>query len=349
MTETRRRRALLATLGLLAAALVAYVVWGMPRALPDAPLRVVPDDAVAIASVRVHDVLHSRFVRDLAGGALDDAGMDRVQRTCGFNPLERVAEATVFVTGDEADGLDRLGFVARGPRLASEELARCVRTAVRSDGGGVREVTIEGVRAIAPLHGTSRAAFVGADGVTGGSEESVAGVLRTFHGDQRSADGDPVLHDLWAQVATSSRDVVAVAHVPSRWRNAVRARLGDDPRLATLSRVRAIALGATLATEASVSVVLRTDDAPSAAALVSAARALRASALENPLATFTPAGRALAALQLDAEGHDAVLTIDLDADEARALGRAIAESFAEPEPPASPAPTPDEVMRAGEP
>jgi len=354
------RRGLYALGAIGVAAVVALLVFGMPKRLSDEPLRTVPDDAVAVLSVRVHDVLHARFVRDLAGGALDDAGMSRVREVCGFDPLDRVETATVFVSGDEDLGLDHVGFVARGPRLASEDLVRCVKRAVESDGGGMREVRIEGERAIASASGSSRAAFVGSDGVTGGSEPSVAAVLRTFHGDQRSADGDALLHELWQKLASGSRDAVLVAHVPSRWRAALVRRIGDDPRLALLTRVRAVGLSASVATGASVSVLLRTDGSDTARDLVETARALRRDALSNPLATLTPAGRALAGVRLEAEGADAVAAVDLDADEARALYTAVVRALTpEPEEDApheeqlprapEPEPQPDETLRPARP
>lgn len=348
MAAPRRRTYLSLGVALVAlAGVAAWLAFGRNRALPAAPLESVPRTAVAVVSVRVGALRAAPAWRAIVGDDAD-GGMRNAERICGFDPLALVSDATAFVTGEEDVGLEHVGFVARGSELQSERLLRCVRSVVEGEGGGVREVRIEGARALASARGGGRAAFVRSDGIAGGAEATVAAVIRTLRGEEPSAATDPLLRDLWARVATGEREVTLVARVPEPWRRVLVARLAGQPALAPLSRVVALALSARVATDVTLGLVLRTASAADARLVVDAANAARAHALAIPLLRFTPAGRALTGLRLEAQQLDAVASVDLSAEQARALVALGREALSPAPPPQRAAPTPDAVLRPGQ-
>jgi len=281
------------------------------------------------------------IVGDDADGELRDA-----EQKCGFDPLSLVSDATAFVTGEEDIGLEHVGFIARGGELQSERLIECVGKIV--DGaGGLRELRIEGARAIASEHGSGRAAFVRTDGIAGGSETTVAAVVRTLRGDEPSAASDPLLRDLWARIATGERELTMVARVPAAWRRVLVARLAAQTELAPLTRIVALALSARVASGVTLGLVLRTGSAADAQLVVSAATQLRDQLLAVPLMRFTPTGRALTALTVEASGVDAVAGADLSAEQARELLGVIRDSLGPVRRRDRPAAAPDAVMRPG--
>jgi hypothetical protein len=336
-------------LGLLAVAgLGAWLALGWRRPLPASPLEAVPGTAVAVASVRLRALRAAPAWRALVGED-GDAGAREIERLCGFDPLSLVEDTTVFVTGAEDVGLEHVGFVARGPEVQSARLVECVRRAVSEDGGGMRELRIEGERAIASARGSGRAAFVRSDGVAGGTESSVAGVIRALRGDEPSAASDPMLRALWTRIGGGSRELSFVAHVPASWRRVLAARLADRTELAPLLRVAALGLSARVATDATLGAVLRAASPADAQALVEAGTRARDAVLAMPLVRLTPHGRALGALRLEAEGPDAIAGVDLDAAQLRAVAGLVREALL-PTPPgaapsSAPSPAPDAVIR----
>jgi hypothetical protein len=339
-------------LGLLAlGGLGVWFALGWRRPLPPSPLAAVPERAVAVGSVRLRGLRAAPVWQALMGEGGDRGARD-VERTCGFDPLALVDDATVFVTGNEDVGLEHVGFVARGAEVQSAKLLDCVKRVVAEDGGGVREVRIEGERALASARGSGRAAFVGRDGVAGGAESSVAGVIRVLRGDEPSAASDPVLKALWERVGGGSRELSVVARVPASWRRALTARLADRGELAPLLRVVALGASARIAMDATLGAVLRAESPTVARALIDAGGRARDAALALPLVRLTPQGRALAAIRFAAEGSDAVASVDLDAAQLRAAASLVRDALA-PDTPAptgaGPAPPPDAVLRPSRP
>lgn len=332
---------------LAAGALAAWLAY-RARGLPVAPLESVPASAVAVVSVRLGALRAAPAWRTIAGQ--DEHGsVGEAERVCGFDPLSLVSDATAFVTGDEDVGLEHVGFVARGRELQSERLLGCVRHVLEDEGGSAREVRIEGTAAIASERGAARAAFVRSDGVVGGSEPTVAAVIRTLRGDEPSAARDPVLADLWARIATGEREITLVARVPDAWHRVLVARLAGQPALAPLTRVVALALSARVATGVTLALMLRTGSEADARLVVGAATEARDQLLSVPLARFTPAGRALAQLSMEVSAADVVLGVDLGAEQARALVGVIRDALSPPARRPGATPIPDVIMRPGQP
>lgn len=302
----RRQLSILAAIALACAALA----WGLSqlggRTRPTTALGAAPEGSAVIAQVDVPALRASPIYRALAG---EDAGLERISRACGFDPLDRVRSAFVFVVGDEGRPLEHVGFVARG-ELARGELVECVERVVEAEGGSLREVAIEGVPAVASAHGSSRAAFLGSDAVVGGDEHVVRALIRVDRGEAPGADRDAALARLWERVA-ARREVIAVAVVPPNWRDFL-GRLGEGVELGALEDVRRIAVGARVRSGLGVTLALDAGDELHAAALVEEARTRIARLLEEPLLGISAAGSALRRIELRTEGGDAIATLDLD-------------------------------------
>lgn len=305
----------------------AGLAWGLSalgaRSRPRTALGAAPEGSSIVAQIDAPALLASPIWQALV--AEDEGGLDRVERDCGFDPLERLRTVSLFVIGTETRPFERVGFLARGD-LPHEELVACVERVVGEDGGSIRRVEIEGVPAIASEHGPSRAAFVGSDGIAGGDELVVRQVLRTDRGDAPGADRDPLLVSLWQRVQGRA-EVVAVAHVPENWRDWL-GRMGGEIELDALEGVRAIGLGARIRSGLGLTLALETD-APSAAHdIVDVARAQLDGVLDDPMLRLSALGAALRRIDLDVDRQTVIATVDLDEERLNSLVALVRDQIA---------------------
>lgn len=305
------KRRLVGVLLLVGAVLAAcWFVLGRELRLPSAPLANAPRDVSAVARVNVGAVVDSplwqRFVV-ARGGA---RGLERITSTCGFNPLEQLEDVVVFITGTEAS-LDHVGFVGRGG-FDREALAACVSEVVQEGGGTIERQDIEGVPAVRGGRGDTRAAFIGTRGVAWGTEETVRGVIRTVRGDEPSAAEHPVLARLWERVAPG-RDAVVVAEIPQRWREAAQRTVeaASDEGALALAQLRGVGLGVRLRSGFGAGLLLEMADTTATLQLVGALEARLAQALDNPMMSLSAAGPALRAIEIEGDGRDVVVTVNL--------------------------------------
>lgn len=287
----------LAVLGVAAAAWVLF----FPRAsLPPDLLAVVPGDAIGLMRVRVDRVVASDAYKRLVverGGA---RGVQQVQARCGFNPLERVSELVVFARPSPGGGLPRFAFAARG-ELRHEELLDCVKKFTGSDESSLRYEEIEGIGTIQSKKGTSRAAFIGKDGVLGGDAESVRAAIHALRKLAPSAAQDALLSGLYRDVDQGS-DIALVSRFPEEAKPAVRvlARLGG-PDLEQLAAIRAFSANlATSGGRLTGGALLVARDAAHAAQLVDLGKRTVSRLLAIPGIGLTPASSVLRAIQMEA-------------------------------------------------
>jgi hypothetical protein len=272
---------------------------------PRSTLEMAPLGTTMIAHVEVPALLRSPIWAAFAG---EDEGMSRIERVCGSNPLESLRTADVYVVGTDESPLAQLGFLARGD-LDHERLVACVGDVVEGDGGGVHEVTLEGVRAIASDHGDGRAAFLGRDGIVGGGETLVRELIHLDHGSARPMD-DPALARLWA-IVIGRRQVVAALHVPDRWRGAIARYLAELPALRPVERAAAVAIGANLDHGIGLTVALACERAADAEELAASLRFTIAEQLEDAMVALSPLGAALRRLEIEPQDRDVIVTLDL--------------------------------------
>jgi hypothetical protein len=332
-------------LGLVAVVgLMSWLLVGRSRPLPGAPLARVPATATATLWIDTGAVLGSPWWARVVEARGGDEGIRRIERTCGFDPLAQLTDVTAFATGETPDRLDHVGVVARGT-LDHEQLARCVAKVVAEEGGEVRRVSIEGVPAVAG-RGSSRAAFVGTDGVVAGSEPLVREVVRVVAGDARAASADETSSRMWDRVA-GGRHVVLVGRVPGPWRDAFRRFVRERGRasLDPIADARAFGIGVRVTRGLGVGMALemRSDDDARAAA--DGVRAEIDDALAEPMIALSPLAPALRRVDLEPQGRDLVSTVELSPSQVDDLVELIEDLVERDDEQALAPPTPDEVLR----
>lgn len=238
----------------------------------------------------------------------DDEGLARVTAACGFDPIERVSTLALFVMPAERP-FDRLGFVAHGD-LPSDRLVNCIQEIVTEDGGGIRQVMIEGLTAIASEHGPNRAAFLDSGGIVAGEESVVEAAIRVDRGAAPSALSDEILASLWRMIERRA-DVLVVAHLPANFRQWF-GRLGQAIDVAGIDRATALGLGVALRNGIGLTLAIETSDAPSAEELAAALHTHIETLLAHPLLALSGVSNALSGVAIEAEGRDVVATLDLD-------------------------------------
>jgi hypothetical protein len=333
---------------LLTSVVIGIAAWGISATsspeIPREPLAAAPAGSSVVARIDVGAVTASHLWRVLLEEDQDEEGMRRIERVCGYDPLQQVDEVVVFVSGGDERPFEHVGFLARGEmargRANRERLVGCVSQVVGGGrGGGMRQVEVEGEAAIASSSGESQAAFLGSDGVVGGDRQVVAQAIRVARRDAPAAATDPVLQRLWSRVS-ADRDVVAVAHVPSRWLPAMRRMAREsEGELAALTHLRALGIGARLRGGLALGVAAETDGPEGAARIAALVDARVQGLLSDPLTRLSAIGRALRRVRAEANGSEIVLTLSLrdeDIDALLALWRQLRTAAAQPERPAGP-------------
>jgi hypothetical protein len=302
----------------LGGALVGLAAWGLSLlGSPEVPreaLDAAPAGASLVARVDGAALTASHVWRAIVGEDEAENGGRRVGRVCGYDPLDEVDDATVFVFGSPRRPFEHIGFVARGELARGAEnrqrLMSCVSRVV-GGGGAMQRVEIEGEPAIASSTGESHAAFLGSDGIVGGDRAVVARVVRVARGDEPPARSDATLSRLWARVS-HDRDIVAVAHLPERWIPALR-RMSRSlhGELGALAAVRAIGVGVRVRDGLSIGVAAETARASDADRLVELVHEQVDAILEEPLAQISVVGRALRRIEVESQAREVVLTVSL--------------------------------------
>lgn len=322
MTQGARRGLVVFAVIALSAGVAAGVAFLGNVAPPRTTLQMAPEGTTMVAHLDVPAILGSPMWQAYVD---DDEGMTRIERLCGTSPLESLREADVYVVGTDESPLAHLAFLARGA-LDPERLGSCVRQVVEDDGGGVHEVSIEGVRAIASNRGDGRAAFLARDTVIGGDETLVRELIHIDHGSSEPLR-DPALARLYA-IALARHDIVAAAQVPDAWRGAIAHALEEVPGMEALTGAEAIAVGASLAGGGiGLTVSIACSRESDARRLAEAVRAGIDHALSDPLLRLSAAGVALRRIQLEPRGTDLLATLDLDRDALEALVSLIREQL----------------------
>jgi len=298
------------------AAVIAVLAYGLSRRTSGSRdlLGSAPRRAIVLAELDVPPLRRSSLFRELVGES--DAGLARIESTCGFDPLDQLRTLQVFVLRAEEEeeegdaGFDQVAFLARGA-LEHEQLARCVSQVVEGDGGGVHLTTLEGVDAIASDHGSSVAAFLGTDAVVAGDDTVVAELIRIQQGAADPHARDDSLLRLLRRAGPSSH-VRLVALLPRHWQRFL-GRLtdvvGDD---VPLDRARALGLGASLDDGLAISLTLDLGDAVMASDAQHALETRIAEARRDPDLAASVLAVTLAHVDVDAASTDLTVSAALD-------------------------------------
>ena len=296
----KRSSIVLISLALAAVLAGAWFLFWPRVSLPQDPLASVPADAYAVVRIRVDRVLASEAWKKLVVEQGQARGIERVEVTCGFNPLARLTELVVFARPTPNGGVPRLAFAARGD-LRHAELLDCVKKFTGGDASGLVQEEIEGIPAVHSKKGNSRAAFVGRDGIIGGDADSVNAAIQTVLGKAPSMASDVMLKGLFTEIEQGS-DITVVARVPEEVKPLIQ-QLAElvGPQLQQLDQVRLF--GANLTSRVNVltgSATLVTLGPQQAASLVALGKAAVGRVLAIPLIDLTPAGNVLRSVQMEA-------------------------------------------------
>lgn len=324
--------------GALAAALLAvtgYFAFKPTQSLPEHPLQSVPSSAVLVAHADMRTLVRTPVFQQLTRTSGDES-IAHLRTLCGFNPLEAIREATLFVSEGGNLSPEHIGVVLRG-QVGSGNLGRCLRRAVQNDGGAVRDTVIEGFPAVVSAGGGSRAVFVGDDGFVEGAEAPVLAALHAASGAGPAARGDAILADLWEKLG-ANREISVFARVPQSWHDPL-TQLATRQNLPALSHVVGLGIGLRVANGVTASAIVRADSDENARALLASMRAYKEQLIRTPFLSFTPFGGALQTVQLEAQGHDVVLAADLSAAQLQGLIEFITAD-APQAPPTRPTPAP---------
>lgn len=296
-------------LGVLAVGVGVAALWPRGPALRADPIDNAPEGTVALLRMNVSGVLESSLWQHFVVERGGDRGLQRLREQCGFDPSEQIDELSAYVLG-EAESLDHVVFAARGP-LDLEALGGCMERVMREDGGGLRETEVAGVPALAGLRGESRIAVL-REGVLFGQRAALTSVIANLRVDPHR---DDELRSLWEALGPR-RDVELVARIPDHWRPFFE-RLSLPPEgRSVLTEVLANleALGATLRVRRGFAfgVVLRYAQPADANRVADVLAAARERLLSSVMVSLSPAGPALRAIALEAEGARLTLAGDLD-------------------------------------
>ena len=301
----KRSSIVLVVLALLIVLAGAWFLFWPRVTLPQDPLAAVPADSYGIVRIRVDRVLQSEAWKRLVVQKGQAKGIERVQVTCGFNPLERLTELTVFARPTPGGGVPKFAFAARGD-LRHEELIDCVKKFTGGDASALQREDIEGIPTVQSKKGNSRAAFIGRDGVIGGDADSVAAAIQTVLGKAPSIVSDAAFKNLFVEIEQAS-DITLVAHVPDEVKPGIVqiAEIFGEP-LKQLALVKMV--GANLTTGSANltgSATLVTPNPQVAENLVNLGKIAISRLLDIPGIGFTPASGVLRGIQTEARGDRA--------------------------------------------
>ncbi len=292
--------------------------------LPLDPLAAVPSDAYGVVRVKVDRVLASDAYQRLVVERGQAKGVERITKLCGFNPLEGIQELVVFARPTPGGGLPRFAFTARG-KLDHDALVECVKkfAAANGSGGGdgLKRDDIEGVPSVVSSRGTSRAAFLGSDGIVGGDADTVVAIINTVLGKAPSLAGDSALRALYTQFETGT-DIAGVARMPDEARAFLQAVAKNvlGGQLSVLTGARAGAGSLSFADGRIMGGGLLVAGSPEhAVATVMLVRNGISRLLDIPGIGLTPAASVLRGIQTDVDGDKATISGQIKVSTATAL------------------------------
>lgn len=300
----KRSSWVLAGLAVLTLALIAGFLLLPGRRLPRDLLSAVPSNALGVLHVRVDRVLASPVYDRLVVQRGQAHGFARIQKLCGFHPLKGLEEALVFaLPGKERPGV---AVLARGD-IPHTRLIRCIGTLGRTGLSDLVQEEIEGFDTVRSKNGSTRAAFIGSDGVLAGEAEAVRATLEALVGKQPNLGQDATFMPLYRGLDARAelRGAARLAGNEALLKKALEASSLDAALLERLA-VRAAAGSVRLEPEAlRIAGTAQTSDAARAQQLVELGEQLRKTALTFPALSLTGFARPLRELSLRAEGANA--------------------------------------------
>jgi hypothetical protein len=304
----KRSSIVVIVLALLAVLAGAWFLFWPHVKLPADPMAAVPADSYGVVHMRVDRVLASDAYKRLIVERGQAKGIERVQVMCGFNPLARLTELTVFARPAPGGGLPRFAFAARGD-LQHEELLDCVKKFTGGDASALVREDIEGIPTVQSKKGSSRAAFVGRDGIIGGDADSVAAAIHTVLQKAPSLAGDALMKGMYDELVQGS-DVTVVSRLPEEAKPLIQQlALVAGPRALILEKIKLFGLTVnTASARIAGGATLLTSSPDEAAAFVELGKGAIQRVLQIPGIGMTPAYGVLKTIQTEVRGDRATFS-----------------------------------------
>lgn len=253
-------------------------------ALPATTRAVVRVDTAALARTAAAKTLVDAFVAE--------DRLTEVESVCGLDPLESLAEATLWVRGPDDQPFQSVGLMLRGRTADAEALARCHRLLVEGRGGTTVRLEGMGGPLLASEDRRSAVAALDERTVITGSVHTVAEALALRRAGSPSLLERARVASLWPRVSAGS-SVAAILDPPSHWRSALERMTTLGAEASALGGVETIGLSVKTGSAHSVEIYVVVADATTAAENASVIRRWAGSPPESLEARWADALRTM--------------------------------------------------------
>lgn len=204
-------------------------------------LRHLPATAQAVLRIDVPAIAHSASARALVFGLAGEEGLVEIERHCGVDPRNALAEVAIWAGGPEGEPLRSVGLWLRGSTVDAEALARCYQALVEARGSSVARDTTAAGPWLRSRDGRSALAEVDERTVVTGSTATVAEFLAVSSGAAPTLDSKAEFVEVWHRAGRSGA-IRGAFVAPPRWQSALErmGSLGEDA--SALAGVEAVAL-----------------------------------------------------------------------------------------------------------
>ena len=204
-------------------------------------LHVLPSTARAVLRIDPRALRRSSAARTLLDAFLDAEELSEIQTTCGLDPIEDLAEVTVWVRGSERQPFQSFGLALMGGRVDAAQLAECYEELVDARGGSVRRLEGPTGPLLASDDRSSAIARVDERTVITGAVRTVAEAMAVRRGLLPTLTERAPIATLWPAVSPGAA-IAAVLDPPSHWRAALERITTFDSVASALHGIVAIGL-----------------------------------------------------------------------------------------------------------
>jgi hypothetical protein len=219
---------------------------------------------------------------------------------CGFHPLRGIEQALIFALPNASGATKpRVAVLARGS-IPHTDLIRCIGKLGRTGLDGLEQEEIEGIATMRSKNGSTRAAFIGSDGLVAGEAEAVRAAIETLVGKRPALDSDALLAAQFKHYAADN-DFTLVARLVGHTDLLASAlgRLGIAPDSLPVTGLTSLAAGVRFDDDVvRAGAELHTRDASQADAVIQAAERARARIQAIPALSLTGFAKPLRELSL---------------------------------------------------
>lgn len=200
-----------------------------------------PGTTRAVLRVDTDALARTAAAKSLVDAFVAEERLTELESVCGLDPIESLAEATLWVGGPEGQPFQSLGLMLRGRTANAGALAECHRSLVEGRGGST--VMLEGPAGPLLASEDRRSAIAALDNrtIVTGSVHTVAEAMAVRQAGAPSLRDRPRLAELWPKVSRGA-SIAAVIDPPEHWRSALERITTVGTEVSALRGVEAIGL-----------------------------------------------------------------------------------------------------------